>query len=155
MTWTISIIKARAMKYYILNGIHPVAEPDSVKFAKWYFTDNGGNNRRIGLTKTDDFTISTVFLGVSHTFSFKDPPMLFETLITNSEGEEIDMLRYSQYNEALVYHNILSEMAENSCQKEDFKLVQRHEHCEFVTLGMEWLPLHKYDVKVDSFLGRA
>ena len=42
------------------------------------FTDA---DRRVALTETDKYMVSTVFLGSDHSFGFGGPPIVFETMI--------------------------------------------------------------------------
>jgi len=56
--------------------------------------------------------VSTVFLGLDHRFSTFDgegDPIVFETMVFNSELEEYtnQQWRYTTYNEALTHHHIV------------------------------------------------
>lgn len=57
-------------------------------------------NRTVKLTKLEDGgIISTVFLGIDHSFGNGDP-LVFESMVFSKEGEELDQIRYSTYKEA-------------------------------------------------------
>ena len=49
--------------------------------------------------------VSTVFLGLDHSFGFGGPPPLFETAIFDRDDRaNIDMWRYSTWDEAMAGH---------------------------------------------------
>lgn len=65
---------------YILVGQTPVAEPDLLTWARWVEEAD----RRVGLTRVGPYHVSTVFLGLDHSFNFTGrprPPILFETMV--------------------------------------------------------------------------
>ena len=65
------------MNLYILNEKgNPVEEPDMLKWAKWFETAN----RRVAHEKIGNAEISTVFLGVNHSFGC-GKPVLWETMV--------------------------------------------------------------------------
>lgn len=73
------------MTYYILDGKTPVPEPDIRKWAEWLSTADRVVNQTTGIVKlagtpVGDVQVSTVFLGVDHSFS-GGPPLLFETMV--------------------------------------------------------------------------
>jgi hypothetical protein len=60
------------------------------------------SNRRVAETKRGDVRVSTVFLGLDHSFG-DGPPLIFETMIFGGEHDEwID--RCSTYDEAEAMH---------------------------------------------------
>lgn len=61
---------------YILIGQTPVACPDLLEWARW-FEDA---DRRVFETHVGPYWVSTVFLGLDHSFGH-GPPVLFETMI--------------------------------------------------------------------------
>jgi hypothetical protein len=64
--------------HYVLVGQTPVIERDLLKWAKW-FEDS---DRRVAL---DDLgkgvSVSTVFLGLDHSWKGSGEPMIFETMV--------------------------------------------------------------------------
>lgn len=65
------------MSTYILNeNGEPIAEPDIMKWTQWF--DKA--ERHVGYTTIGDSTISTVFLGVNHSFA-SGAPVVWETVV--------------------------------------------------------------------------
>jgi len=91
------------MDRYILNGHEPVYEPDMIKWAKWF----GSANRIVARTRVGRSTVSTVFLGIDHSFGFEEQtPILFETMIRDRNGEfHDDQWRYETWDEAEAHHH--------------------------------------------------
>lgn len=81
---------------YILVGKTPVPEPDIVAWGKWMQTE-----ARV-VSQTDvrpGVQVSTVFLGLDHSFGREGPPVLFETMVfRDGHGHEQD--RYCTWAEA-------------------------------------------------------
>ena len=84
--------------YYILDGHTPVPV-EMMRWAKWFETAD----RKVAVTMVGDIKISTVFLGLDHSFGH-GPPLLFETMIFGGPHDE-DMARYSTWDEAEAGHN--------------------------------------------------
>ncbi len=85
--------------HYILEG-REVIPVDLMTWAAWF---ENFENRRVALTKIDDeVSVSTVFLGLDHSFG-DGPPLLFESLVLGGDDDE-DMDRYSTYDEAEAGH---------------------------------------------------
>jgi hypothetical protein len=82
--------------HYILVGRIPIAV-DLLTFARWFETSF--KQRRIARDEFDDVAVSTVFLGLDHSWIDDKDPVLFETLIFGGplDGE---MWRYCTYAEA-------------------------------------------------------
>lgn len=85
---------------YILdkNG-DPKKEPGIVKWGKWMEK----NERHIADDKIGDVRVSTVFLGLDHSFT-KGKPILFETMVFGGEHDE-EMWRYKTKKQAIAGHN--------------------------------------------------
>lgn len=83
---------------YILDG-HEVKKVDVTEWAKWF----GTADRKVKNTEIEGVRISTVFLGLDHSFG-SGPPLLFETLVFDGpmDGE---MNRYSTWDQAEKGHN--------------------------------------------------
>lgn len=82
---------------YILKGHEPVPVELEV-WARWFETAD----RQVRDTFRDDVRVSTVFLGLDHSFGH-GPPVLFETKVfVNGSGDEME--RYSTWDEAVEGH---------------------------------------------------
>jgi hypothetical protein len=102
------------MKHYILLPDRTVAQvPDLMEWATWFETAD----RDVAKTETELHIISTVFLGLDHSFSRKGPPILFETMVFSRDAhpcdlfgrtvevhESLDCFRYSSWDDAEAGH---------------------------------------------------
>ena len=73
------------MGMYVLDNQAAVLEPDTLKWAKWFETANRTvrsetGTVKIGGQKVGEVRISTVFLGLDHSFG-GGSPLLFETIV--------------------------------------------------------------------------
>lgn len=84
-------------KYYILEN-KEIKEIDLMTWAKWF--ENA--DRQIGIKTVNGVKVSTVFLGIDHSFGLSKP-VIFETMIFggNFDGEQE---RYCTYEEAETGH---------------------------------------------------
>lgn len=65
---------------YILDASgRPTPEPDCITWAQWYADAN--EQRRVARTPVGDVEVSTVFLGVDHSYDDDGPPILWETMV--------------------------------------------------------------------------
>jgi hypothetical protein len=86
---------------YILVDRVPVECPELLKWGMWM---ENFEDRRVAETEIEGVRISTVFLGLDHSYSFagrdrKTPPVLFETMIFGGEHDE-EQWRYCTWDEA-------------------------------------------------------
>jgi hypothetical protein len=80
---------------YILVGHEAVPEPDLFKWGQWLETAD----RHVRDSFQGDVRVSTVFLGLDHSFTEHGPPLLFETMVfVNDRG--IEQEQYSTWAEA-------------------------------------------------------
>ncbi len=86
---------------YILEGHKPVSCPDILEWARWFQT--GDAARRVAEDFVGDVRISTVFLGIDHSFSRVGPPVLFETMVFAGPLDE-EQDRYCTWDEAVAGH---------------------------------------------------
>ena len=86
------------MNYILKDGV-PVLEPDLLTWAKFF---EGDDNWRVAITEIGDVKVSTVFLGVGHSFG-GGAPVLFETMIFGGEHDEYQK-RYHTLEEAMIGH---------------------------------------------------
>lgn len=86
--------------YYILNG----RTMRAVTLTEWVaWVEKAGAKRTVQKTSTPLVHISTMFLGLDHNYSFKGPPLIFETLVFGGSLDE-HMDRYATYDEAETGH---------------------------------------------------
>ena len=88
------------MGHWILVDREPV-KCTLLEWGAWFET----NERIIEHTDIDDVRISTVFLGIDHSFSFDPggPPILFETMIFGGDHDQYQT-RCATYDEAKKMH---------------------------------------------------
>jgi hypothetical protein len=86
-------------EHYILEG-QEVKPVDLMTWASWF--EKNRTNRHVGNDTVGDVRVSTVFLGLDHSFG-EGPPMLFETMIFGGEHDE-DQWHYSTWAEAEAGH---------------------------------------------------
>lgn len=86
------------VKYYILDGDRIKAVPFG-DWAIWFETAD----RKIARTEIGDVLVSTVFLGLDHSFLPDSPPILFETMIFGGEHDGYQD-RYRTIEEAKAGH---------------------------------------------------
>jgi len=71
--------------------------------------------RRINLTSIENFSISTIWLGINHNFNGKGAPLIFETMVFY-QGDDKDhelqnnIERYATESEALEGHKQMCEL---------------------------------------------
>ena len=98
-------MNARASDKYILKGKEPVLEPDLLRWAKSFESEN----RIVGKDEIGEIVVSTVFLGLDHRFFGDSKPLLFETMIFK-KGQSLDLCeRYSTWDEAEIGHKKIVE----------------------------------------------
>jgi hypothetical protein len=86
---------------YILNDDGTVRpEPDLLMWARWF---EQGNRKIAHDDLSGGVLVSTVFLGLDHSFGGVGPPILFETMIFGGEHDGY-MDRYRTREEALAGH---------------------------------------------------
>ncbi len=83
--------------HYILQGQTPV-KVTLHEWAEWLNTAN----RHVAVTSVGEYRVSTVFLGLDHSFGDGGLPVLFESLVFKGEHswDEIDGRRYHFWSEA-------------------------------------------------------
>lgn len=93
------------MDNYILEGKTPVKCIDMFKWAK----ANTMENRRVAETEKDGVRVSTVFLGIDHSYDGKEP-VLFETMIFGGDHDD-NMWRYTTWEGAVIGHDHACKLA--------------------------------------------
>jgi hypothetical protein len=97
------------MKKYILVGHEAVPADDLQAWARNF---EKGTNRHVALTKLDGAEVSTVFLGLDHSFG-DGPPLLFETMVFGGVCDQ-EQDRYSTWAEAEAGHAAMVEKVRHS-----------------------------------------
>ena len=99
--------------YYILEGKELKPVDDFLEWARWFETAN----RRVAETiLPDNVCVSTVFLGIDHSFGGA-VPLLFETMIFGGEYDEYQE-RYPTWKAAKAGHRKAVKMAKHLLKKE-------------------------------------
>lgn len=114
--------------HYILNEDHTVSEVDLMTWAHWLESEEGRKLKIVSSTLVDEVRVSTVFLGLDHSFGMGGPALLFETMTFEKKISEAEMrgkkynfhksvdsdgyyARYATYEEALKGHAEIVEHA--------------------------------------------
>ena len=87
---------------YVLDGKTPVPVDDIGEWGKWW----SKADRRVALWKEDGVSVSTVFLGIDHSFG-EGPPLLFETMVFGLESLEGEQDRCSTWEQAEQMHKLM------------------------------------------------
>jgi hypothetical protein len=96
------------MHYILDKSGTPRPEPDFMTWATWFETAN----HRVAKTDVGDLCVSTVFLGLDHSWG-DGPPILWETMIFDQAGNEKDIDRCSGSREqAEAMHEKMVERAQ-------------------------------------------
>ena len=96
------------MRQYILDKNNkPILEPDLVKWGKWF---ENHENRIVKQEDVNGCHVSTVFLGLDHSWDESGPPILWETMIFGGKHDEYQQ-RYNTYNGALLGHKYAVQLA--------------------------------------------
>ncbi len=88
-------------RHYILgiDGRQPIA-CDMMTWAQWFETNDAA--RTVAKTKRDGVEVSTVFLGLTHSYN-DGPPLIFETMIFKGDDSEW-VNRCSTWEQAYAMH---------------------------------------------------
>ena len=99
----------KTSRHWILDGKTPVAVDDTRTWAEQF---EKIEQRRVQKTKFGDVEISTVFLGLDHSFGM-GPPLLFETMIFGGKHDQFQD-RYSTWDAAEKGHAQAIEIVKGS-----------------------------------------
>jgi hypothetical protein len=105
---------------------------------EWGRLHNQPDYKRVAEDTYGQFWISTVWLGLDHSFG-SDPPLIFETMVfdqSDNDTSDLDCRRYATEAEALAGHEaVLEEMRKGVfCGYEDTPLDTTYEITEEPTL---------------------
>lgn len=97
-------------KYILDDKGLPVEEPDMLVWARWFETM--GKQRIVAHTTIgDDVYVSTVFLGLDHSFGAGPSPVLWETMVFGGPHDQYQK-RYCSREEAERGHQKAVEMVQ-------------------------------------------
>jgi len=97
--------------YYILDG-HKTVKVDLMTWAKWF---EKSEDRHVAREKIGDAEISTVFLGIDHSFG-QGPPMLFETMVFGGALDQ-EQDRCTTWEEAEAMHATVCERVRRDAER--------------------------------------
>lgn len=86
-------------EFYILDG-HQVVPCKDIETWGAFMTPE---NKRVARTEKNGITVSTVFLGMDHSWGQPGRPIVFETMVFGGEHDQ-EMDRYHTWKEALEGH---------------------------------------------------
>ena len=93
------------MKYYKLTKDKKVVQVSMEEGLKEF-----GSSRRVDYTEDKEYSVSTVFLILDHSFGQSGPPLVFKTMVFPLNSmEEQEMERYSTWEEAKEGHKRMCE----------------------------------------------
>ena len=98
---------------YILDAAGNPQKADLETWAKWFET----TDRHLAEDKIGDVRVSTVFLGLDHSF-FGGKPLLFETMIFGGNNDQYQA-RYPTKEEALAGHGFALEAVKSGQEIEE------------------------------------
>lgn len=102
------------MNKYILVDRVPQLCGDVIEWAKWFEKAD----RRVAYDRVGDSEISTVFLGLDHSFSQREHvPVLFETMVFGGHFSD-EQERYCTWSEAEEGHKVWVEKVKLACAAE-------------------------------------
>lgn len=91
--------------YVLDNRGEVVAEPDLIKWGAWMASPHA---RRIAWSEIGEWTVSTVFLGINHSFGH-GPPVLWETMVFGPKPWDQPQWRYTSREAAVSHHDQVAE----------------------------------------------
>lgn len=89
--------------YYDWNG-EPITQE------QWMSPARFGSKRVRETTLANGFWISTVYMGIDHSYMPDEPPIIYETMAFTPDGRGgFDEMRYATLEQALIGHEIMVE----------------------------------------------
>lgn len=93
------------MQHYLIDENKNLIPCDLITWAK-QFDDT--DNRRVKNETINGYRVSTVFLGIDHSFE-EGELHLFETMVFDEKGESVDMDRCDTWDNAVIMHEKMCE----------------------------------------------
>lgn len=103
-------------KYILGTSGNPVPEENLLVWAQWF--ENNPARRIVKKTRIGDSEVSTVFLGLDHSFGHESGPLIYETLVFGGSLAN-EMERCSTPAEALEGHIKMCERVRAESAQED------------------------------------
>ena len=97
--------------HYILAG-HKTVKVDLMTWAEWF---EKSEDRHVAREKIGDAEISTVFLGLDHSFG-QGPPLLFETMVFGGALDQ-EQDRCTTWKEAEAMHAMMCERVRREAER--------------------------------------
>ena len=94
------------MDKYILKDRNPVVCDSLEKWAQWF--EHHAEERKVGKTTVSGVFVSTVFIGLDHSFG-NGKPIVFETIAFGRKNRSLAQERYSTWAEAEAGHKKMVE----------------------------------------------
>ena len=101
------------MSWYILDNNNNPVKSNITDCGKWL--EKNPERKAVKQEHIGDVFISTVFLGLDHSFQ-SDTPSLWETMIFGGEHDQY-MDRYTSYEDALEGHQTALNLVNNETEK--------------------------------------
>lgn len=100
--------------HYFLNKDHTYKPCDLMTWAKQYEE----LEKHVANDEINGCRISTIWLGLDHNYYNPGDPLVFETMVFNSSGEDKYCMRYSTWEQAEAGHQEAIEWVKNGCKEE-------------------------------------
>lgn len=93
------------MRKYILDeNSNPVLCDNPTEWGQWFET----GERRVRVTQVGNVIVSTVFLGLDHSFANRHgDPILYETMIFRLDGDKEDSVRWNTREDSIKGHEMM------------------------------------------------
>jgi len=95
----------KPVNMYVLNEAQKAKSCSAEEWRAWNDGFDGDLNRVVGKTKVGGTEVSTIFLGIDHSFNYTSESILFETLWFDSAGGTKKMDRHSTFDDAVAGHD--------------------------------------------------
>lgn len=93
------------MSHYFLNEDHTYTKCDLLTWAQQFEAMSQENRRHVACDMVMGYRISTVWLGIDHSFGGVAPPLVLETMVfQGDDSTDVYMDRYSTWDEAIAGH---------------------------------------------------
>lgn len=117
--------------HYVLDGKTPVPSDDIEACAELL---DSYERRCVGLDAVGVYSVSTAFLVIDRRYEDSQPPRLFETLVRDSEWNEVMQAYYSTWKEAEVGHRAIVELLRLALDNPESPI------CQLINLRIQHIP---------------